>query len=239
MRARPDQLPGTAIGQHGTHRHLALPLLAAGELDRISDQVGQCLTQPRRITRHLGGDSRVGEQRQFHPLFLGNRGERFTYSFDDLGDTHGHRLKLELAGFNLGKIEDVVDDAQQRQCRFMNDIGHFNLRASQAALLQHFDHADHSVHRRAYLVAHGSEKSRFDAVCLFGFEFGPLQIGGARRHFFFQLVVEATQRRLGLLAFDHGKIEPEYHDQENQQAGKRAGEIEQIDEAGHAFQLPF
>ena len=67
--------------------------------------------------------------------------------------------------------------------------------------MQHVDHADHTVHRRADLVAHGGEEHRFGAVGLFGLAPGTLQIDGAGDHFLFQVLVEAAQvlrRRLTL-----------------------------------------
>ena len=75
----------------------------------------------------------------------------------------------------------------------MGDIQHLQLPAIQAALLQHFDHANHTVHRRADLVAHGGKKGRFGTAGLLCLQPGMRQFVGARQHFPFQLRVEAVE----------------------------------------------
>ena len=68
----------------------------------------------------------------------------------------------------------------------MNDVGHFQLRAIEAALLQHINHADHAVHGSSDLVAHGGQELRLGAVGFFGLECGNLE-GGV---FFFKRLVQ-------------------------------------------------
>ena len=55
------------------------------------------------------------------------------------------------------------------------------LRAVEALALQHVDHAEHAVHRRADLVAHGGEEGRFRLVG--GLGLGALLLGGIARAF--------------------------------------------------------
>ena len=49
----------------------------------------------------------------------------------------------------------------------------------EALPLQHVDHAEHAVHRRADLVAHGGEECRFRLVG--GLGFGTRLLGGVAR----------------------------------------------------------
>ncbi|MCK9215762.1 MAG: hypothetical protein M0P52_15150 [Rhodoferax sp.] len=83
-------------------------------------------------------------------------------------------------------IKNVVDDGQQRKGRVVNDVGHVHLRAVEAALLQHIDHADHPVHGSSDLVAHGGQKFGLGAVGVFGGSCGNAE----RCVFFFQRLVQ-------------------------------------------------
>ena len=85
-----------------------------GELDRVAQQVDEDLAQPGLVAprqgRHAGGDF----VEQVELLFGGFGGENVERALDAFA--HGEFLVLgvEAAGFDLGKIEDVVDYRQQR-----------------------------------------------------------------------------------------------------------------------------
>jgi hypothetical protein len=68
-------------------------------------------------------------------------------------------LEVELAGLDLGEVEDVVDQVQQRVGRLLRRAADSALlRASAERLQQQLGHADDAVHRRADLVAHVGEE---------------------------------------------------------------------------------
>ena len=85
------------------------------------------------------------------------------------------------AGLDLGEVEQVVDDAQQRLRRIAHRRDAAALLVVEALVLQHLHHAEHAVHRRADFVAHGGEEGRFGLGR--GFGGGALLFGGVTRRF--------------------------------------------------------
>ncbi len=81
-------------------------------------------------------------------------------------------LQLELAGFDLGEIQDVVDDLQQRSRGMRDGLRQVPLPRSQFGRLQQLRHAHDAVHRRADFVAHAREKFALGAAGAFRRLFG-------------------------------------------------------------------
>ena len=137
---------------------------ALGELQRIAQQVEQDLAHPGRIADQRVGRAgrRGGHQRQ--ALALGLRAQRGDDAVDQAGQRERRFLELEPAGLDLGEIEQIVDDPQQR----LRGLAHGGQRAplalAQALGLQHLHHAQHAVHRRPDLVAHRGEEGRLRLV---------------------------------------------------------------------------
>ena len=67
-------------------------------------------------------------------------------------------LQLQSARLDLGKVEDIVDDRQQRLARLGHGLGKLALFVVQLGVEQEAGHADDAVHRGADLVAHIGEK---------------------------------------------------------------------------------
>ncbi|MNV11886.1 hypothetical protein D3C71_1024670 [compost metagenome] len=134
-------------------RHLAF----AGELERVAEQVVEHLLQlgtvgdqrfrHRRI--HLDGELQPAVHRHVAEVTRDLAGER----------VHAHFLSvhIHLAGFDLGQIEDVVDQSQQVGAGIMDDRGRFHfLRIQMAALVlgQLLGQDQQAVERRAQLMRH-------------------------------------------------------------------------------------
>ena len=140
-----------------------------GELERIAQQVEQDLLQAQRIAdhalRHVGRD--IGGELQ--ALGGGLRRQRLGHALDQLDGRELDAFEVEAAGLDLGEVEDVVDDAQQRRRRVAHGAERFALLGRERRALEHVDHAQHAVHRRADLVAHGGEEGRLGLVGLLGF----------------------------------------------------------------------
>ena len=111
------------------HRELELHLLARafeqldvepdfaalGELDRVVDEVGQDLAEPQRVAQQVLRDAGRDVGQELQPLVVRLlRGERRDGA-DDLVELEVGGLEVELAGLDLGEVEDVVDDGQQRR----------------------------------------------------------------------------------------------------------------------------
>ena len=71
------------------------------------------LTQAQRIADKGAGYVRMGVEQKLQPFFLGLDGNQIAQVVEDFIQTEGDGLHLQLAGLDLGKIQDVVDDSQQ------------------------------------------------------------------------------------------------------------------------------
>ena len=84
-----------------------------GELDRIVGQVDQDLAQPQGIALQGPGQTRIDVEQELQALFLGPEAHQAGDVVQDLFQGEVHRLHAQLSGFDLGEIQDVVDDAQE------------------------------------------------------------------------------------------------------------------------------
>ena len=136
------------------HHHFAL----VGKLDCVVDQIDQDLSQPQRIANQVRRNVVLLGDQKLQVLLL-------RLLVDDRRKIRQHifhpevgLLDIQLAGLDLGEVEDVVDDAEQRLRRRL-DLGEIVLLlAGQVGLKRKVSEPDHCVHRRAYLVAHVGEK---------------------------------------------------------------------------------
>jgi hypothetical protein len=154
---------------------------ALGELDRVAEQVEQHLAHARRIADQrvvrAGIDPHV-EREAFHRRLLA---ERAGDTVDQAGERERGLLELETSGFDLREVEHVVDNAQQRLRGIADGRDGTPLRAVEALALQHVDHAEYAVHRRADLVAHSGKEGRFRLIR--GLGLGALLLGAIARAF--------------------------------------------------------
>ncbi len=88
--------------------------------------------------------------------------------FHGVAQVQLERFDVELAGFDLGEIQDVVDDDQQRVGARANGFRVIALRAVERAFQQQAGHADDAVHRRANLVTDVGEEFALGAVGALG-----------------------------------------------------------------------
>src|SRR6185437_9971615 len=78
------------------------------------------------------------------------------------------RLQIELSGFNFRKIEDVVDNYQQRVAGRAYSFDVLLLFFSDGGIEQQRSHSDDAVQRSTNLMAHIRKKLTFGAVGRFG-----------------------------------------------------------------------
>ena len=132
-----------------------------GELDGVVGVVDQYLAQPQRVAhqavRHLGCHL-AGQHQSF------GRGLALNH-VDDLiqhiGQLKRYVLQREFASFNLGDIQDVVNDRQQVLSSLLDLDSVVGLARVQPGLAHQVGHADDGVHRRADFVAHVGQKVPF------------------------------------------------------------------------------
>ena len=114
------------------------------------------------------------------PLACARGASSSTVSSTSGASANGPRFQIEPAGFDLGEIENLLDQRQQRFARSLRRLGVSELLGRERRVEQQVGHAEHAVERRADLVADHGEEARLGAV------------GG------FRLVARVRQRALGL-----------------------------------------
>ena len=88
-------------------RNYGLPSL--GKLDRIVGQIEQHLTQPQRIADQPGRYILTDRKPQPQSLVPGLQADHTRQVVENPVDFKVNRLDVELAGLDLGKIQDVVE----------------------------------------------------------------------------------------------------------------------------------
>ena len=85
--------------------------------------------------------------------------------FAQIEDSH---LEHDFPRFDLGQVQDVVDQGQQVSSPALGDGGVSALLRVQVCFLKQADHAKHSVHRRADFVAHFGQKAALGQIRFLG-----------------------------------------------------------------------
>ena len=93
---------------------------AFGELDGVADQVPDHLTDTHGIADDSRGHRRVDVANELEAFLMCPHGERLEHVADRASHREGHRFELELARFDLGEVEDVVQDGKERLGRGAN-----------------------------------------------------------------------------------------------------------------------
>ncbi len=102
-------------------------------------------------------------------------------------------LQLEPAGLDLGKVEHVVDDGQQRLAAEEQGVDKVLLVDVERGAEEEMSHADDAVERSADLVAHVGEERTLGLVGGDGGFLGGGEFGGAGLDAAFELDVELAE----------------------------------------------
>ena len=135
-------------------------------LSRLSRIWRSRLTSPISVS-----GSRVDARLDRQALVRGQRTDQRDGGVHALAQAERRRLELHAPGLDLREVEDVVDDRQQRLAARADDRRLLALLGVEVAAQQQAAHADHRIHRRADLVAHGGEERALRGV---------RRVGGAR-----------------------------------------------------------
>ena len=136
-------------GDFHAHDHLAL----FGELDGVADQVEQHLPQPAGVADQGVGHVRLHVANQLQPLLVGPHGQGPQGVAQSRPQGEVGRVQLQLAGLDLGEVEQVVDDAQQVVGRRLDRLQALPLVLGQRRVEDQLGHAEDGVHGGADLVA--------------------------------------------------------------------------------------
>ena len=123
---------------------------------------------PSRLLRNAGRDVHQELESLFVRLLRGQRRD----GADDFIELEVGGFDVELAGLDLGEVEDVVDDRQQRRAGIVDLADVVALLGRQLRLEGEMREADDGVHRRADLVAHVREEHGFHLGGFLGLPLG-------------------------------------------------------------------
>ncbi len=125
-----------------------------------------------------------------------------------------YRFELELARFDLREVENVVQDGQECLGRRTHRGEAVPLVGGELGVEHEVRHADDAVHRRPDLVAHVRQKRALRAAGIHGpvagdhqFFVARLELGGARVHRAFQIVLLPEQLLIALLDVAEHRVE--------------------------------
>ena len=124
-----------------------------GELDGVAHQVEQDLPQPAGVADQGVGHLRLHVVDQLQPLRVGPHGQGPQGVTDRRPQREVGRVQLELAGLDLGEVEQVVDEAEQVVGRGLDRLEALPLVLGQRRVEDQLGHAEDGVHGGADLVA--------------------------------------------------------------------------------------
>ena len=146
------------------------------ELDRVSDEVHQNLPNPRRVAQQQIGNPRRDLARELD-VFLGSPcRENFQGIVQRVSQLEWAWVKIKLSGFDLGEIQNIVNDLQQGVGRLPYGVEIPLLFGRGVGGQRQLCHAEDGVHRRSDLVTHVGEELTLRLVCRFRFKFGFLEL---------------------------------------------------------------
>ncbi len=150
------------------------------------------------------GHGRIEAAGQFDPLCVARTASDRIASSIVVAHAEGGRLELELARLDLGEVEDVVDDRQERFGRVAGRFEVLPLLARQLGVEHEIGHADDGVHRRADFVAHVGEERALGVAGGFG-RLHRLPQGGFHLLAGGDVEADAEDRRLAVVLDDGGR----------------------------------
>ena len=141
-------------------------LAVVGEFHRIRQQVRQNLVEPQRVADKVARSPRVNIVGEVQPFAFAPHAEQAEHSVQLLLKVEFDMLHGQSACLDFGKVEDVVDDAEQRFGRilYLFQVGGSLFRR----LFPDGEPAetDDGVERRAYFMAHMGKKAGFRLIGL-------------------------------------------------------------------------
>ena len=139
---------------------------AFGKLDGVAHEVHQDLANAHLVADHRLRQLGDRQPADFQALVAGARRQQLDHSLRGVGDFERRGPELDPAGFDLGEIENFVDQREKGLGRRRDGAGIGALLGRQLGVEQQPGHAEDAVHRRSDLVAHRGEEAGFRLACL-------------------------------------------------------------------------
>ena len=147
------------------------------ELDGVVCEVDENLAQTGRVALHMGGYAGADQDGQLQALLVGLLGQHVTHLLQGGAQVELDHLEFHLARLDLGEIEDVVDQPQERFSGAERGPCVVALLGGQIRVEKQPGHAQDPVHRRADLVAHVGQKRALGQVGALSLDAGAFQLG--------------------------------------------------------------
>ena len=147
-----------------------------GELDGIADQVGQHLLHAQAVADKVGAQRRVVVEYQLQALGARSQFQRCAHLGAQRMQREVQRFQLHRAAFQLGGVQDVVEQAQQRVRRMPYRGQVPALLRFQWRVQQQVGEADDRIHRRADFMAHVGQEGGLGLGGGFGAGLGLAQV---------------------------------------------------------------
>ncbi|MND68543.1 hypothetical protein D3C80_599970 [compost metagenome] len=144
--------------------HSVADLALVSELDRVRQQILHHLADPQRIAAHDRRQFTLKGRHQSQPLGFGLGLERPGDPAMQVVHLHIDHIETHLAGFDLGHVEDVVQQAQQIVARVADNRQIFALGPFQPGRAQQLRRAQHPVHRRAQFMRNDPKEAGLGLV---------------------------------------------------------------------------
>ena len=133
------------------------------KLDRIIDQIDQNLAQAGDIPHNRSWHVGAGLDREIKLLLIGAGRKQLNGALQAFAQIKSDHLQVQLAGFDLREIEDVIDNGKKRIPAEADDLGEFLLLRIELRIQQQAAHPNDRVHRGADLVTHCGQEGALGA----------------------------------------------------------------------------
>src|SRR5271157_1834760 len=163
-------LPAAAFLHAGMQRHFA----PFGELDGVADEVEDDLAEPGRIAHDGFGNLRSDLANHLEVLLMGAQRDAPDGFVESVPQIEFDGVEFDPAGLDLGEIEDVVDDGEQRIGRGAGGLDALPLLLVELGVERQFRHSQDAVHGSPDFVAHVGEKLALGETGGGGGQFGGL-----------------------------------------------------------------
>jgi hypothetical protein len=151
---------------------------AVGELGGVADQIVDDLPEAAHVPDEPVRDVVVDLAGDLESLPLRTHRDRLEGVPQDVAQGERGGVEVELAGLDLGEVEDVVDDGEERIGRRLDQLQVLALRPGEVGPEGELGHPDDAVHRGADLVAHVRQELPPRLVRGLGRFLGLVQLGG-------------------------------------------------------------
>ncbi len=162
----------------GAYGDIKLDVSGFGELDGIVDQIDQNLPQAQRISNQIVGHIRCNVDQKLQSFFIRLESHHGHHATEHIFQPEGNVFEDQLIRLDFGKIEDVIDDAQQRRTGAVDLVDIVALLGRKLGFQAKMRQADDGVHRGTDFMAHVGQEHALGLGRRLGLFPGALHLGG-------------------------------------------------------------